>query len=575
MMTAMANPGAGSTRKIEVAVIGGGLAGMIAALRLLERGCAVTIYEAGERLGGKAGAGIGAEVGDDHGYHIFPAWYRNIWALVDELKIRDRFVDCAEFWQMRPGAGPKSFRNLSSWKYAWHNLRSGVLPPAQAFLFFYAALDLMSQPYSYRAQLDRVTVSGFLRARSYRTERISSQFEELMLKGISVPTYQVSAMTMRNAMRYWFRYPEPMHRILDGSLQELWIGAIEQRLRELGGTIELRHALQRLVIEDGRLARLQLATRAGEARTVEVDRAVLAIPCEKVWPLLDDATIAAVPTLARTRYLRATPMAALNLYLDRPLESLPKGHVNLIDSAYGLSFIDVARYWKGAPGAALQVIASDFTALLDASPAYAERCVIEELKRCVPQLREATVLRANFLPHLDEPLFMNDVGAWSYRPDARTELHNLYVAGDYCRSAIDLVSMEGAVSTGLLAAEAVRADAELPHEVEILVPETPPRWLLVLGRVTLLPLALLAKLWTLVTDRGEGGDAAGGEQRQRRQHQAQGGLDEQRAGGGEKGERSGAAGGAAQAQGALDGGAGGLQQKEGEHREPNPKARSR
>jgi hypothetical protein len=151
------------------------------------------------------------------------------------------------------------------------------------------------------------------------------------------------------------------------------------------------------------------------------------------------------------------------------------------------------------------------------------------------------------------------------------ELHNLYVAGDYCRSAIDLVSMEGAVSTGLLAAEAVRADAELPREVEILIPETPPRWLLVLGRVTLLPLALIAKLWTMVTDRGEGGD----DERQRRQHQTQRGLDEQRAGGGEKGERKSAAGGAAQAQRALDGGAGGLEQKEGEHREPNPKARSR
>ena len=40
-------------------------------------------------------------------------------------------------------------------------------------------------------------------ARPYRTEQVSSQFEELMLKGISVPTYQVSAMTMRNPFSRW------------------------------------------------------------------------------------------------------------------------------------------------------------------------------------------------------------------------------------------------------------------------------------------------------------------------------------------------------------------------------------
>ena len=42
------------------------------------------------------------------------------------------------------------------------------------------------------------SLTGFLRARFYRTDTIADQFQELMLKGISVPTYEVSAMTMRN-----------------------------------------------------------------------------------------------------------------------------------------------------------------------------------------------------------------------------------------------------------------------------------------------------------------------------------------------------------------------------------------
>jgi len=194
-------------------------------------------------------------------------------------------------------------------------------------------------------------------------------------------------------------------------------------------------------------------------------------------------------------------MAALNLYFDQRIPDMPRGHINLLGSAYALSFIDVSAYWREATGSVLQVIASDFTPLLSASPAYATRCILDELIRRIPALGEVTLVRSNFLPHLEEPLFMNDVGAWAYRPDAATSLPNLYLAGDYCRSAIDLVSMEGAVSTGLLAAEAVRSDAGLADPVEVLVPGVPARWVLVLGQLALFPLAMVARLWVALTGR--------------------------------------------------------------------------
>lgn len=37
------------------------------------------------------------------------------------------------------------------------------------------------------------------------------------------------------------------------------------------------------------------------------------------------------------------------------------------------------------------------------------------------------------------------------------QVKDLYLAGDYCQNHIDLVSMEGAVSSGLVAAEAIRS----------------------------------------------------------------------------------------------------------------------
>jgi zeta-carotene desaturase len=214
----------------EVAIVGGGLAGMTAALRLLERGCQVTIYETETRLGGKAGANKDSTGYNDHGYHMFPMWYLNVWKLVDELGIQDHFIDCPDFLLLEAGQFPKfkTLRNMTSPKYILRNLTSGILPIPEMFLFFYSVLDLITQRYHERSLLDQVSATGFMRSRFYRTEDLAAQYQDMMLKGISVPSDFVSAMTMRQAMRYWFRYPVPMFRAPKGNLQQFWIEPIEE-----------------------------------------------------------------------------------------------------------------------------------------------------------------------------------------------------------------------------------------------------------------------------------------------------------------------------------------------------------
>lgn len=475
----------------RVAIVGGGLAGLVAGFRLLERGCAVTVFESSSRWGGKAGATEQAGTFEEHGYHIFPAWYRNAMALADELGLRDRFRDCTRFLQLRPGAYPafRAFTNIASLRWAAHNLFAGVIPIPQAFLFLYAALDLTSQPYRRRAALDQVTVTGFLRSRFYRTEAIARQFEELMLTGISVPTSEVSAMTMRNVMRFWLRAPEPMHRILKGDLQTEWIEPIRRKLESLGGALRLNHKLTRIEVTEGRAKRLHFE---GRDPFEEFDSLLMAIPAEKLANLIDDRLYAAAPDLADVRHLRARAMCAFNVYFKRPIADMPPDHVNLLDSRYGLSFIDVAQIWESGGPTALNVIASDFTDLESLSPETAVAALMDDLARYIP-FQPEDVARITFQSHVMEPLFMNNAGNWPYRPTGRSQLANLYVAGDFCQSAIDLVSMEGAISTGLRAAEAMRGDLGLSEPIECLVPETPPHWLLALGKVALLPVAALAR----------------------------------------------------------------------------------
>jgi hypothetical protein len=511
----------------DVTVIGGGLAGMAAALRLAERGCQVSLYEAGDHLGGKASAiRTGADF-DEHGFHIFPAWYHNIWQLVEELGIAHHFIDCHNFQQLHLGQFPcfKALHDVGAFRNAWRNLTSGVLPFHQTLLFFFSTVDLASFHLDESRRLDQLSVTGFLRSRFYRTEKIATVYQDLMLKAISVPSHFVSAMTTKKVIHFWAGNPLPMHRILNGNLQERFIDPLIARLVERKVTIHLKHRLTRLDVDDGRVVgvRFRDETTGDEVYKRPVDRLVLAIPPERLKEACTDAVYAASPTLGDVRNLRSRPMAALNLYFTERIAGLPADHVNLIDSKYGLTFIDVAQSWKTADGkpqfegSVLNVISTDFSQLEGVCDDTAKHLIVSELVRFIPTLDPNKIERFKMRPNVDAPLFMNDVGIWYFRPEAlpreevkekkqqdkankRThavELENLWLAGDYCRSHVDLVSMEGAFTTGLKAAEAVRLSTpELSGTSGIYVEPARPRrypfyalWLLGL------PFAFLAWLY--------------------------------------------------------------------------------
>ena len=60
-------------------VLGGGLAGLTVGRALQKHGFEVTILEATDHAGGKAGCIRGKDgVLREHGYHIFAPWYANM-----------------------------------------------------------------------------------------------------------------------------------------------------------------------------------------------------------------------------------------------------------------------------------------------------------------------------------------------------------------------------------------------------------------------------------------------------------------------------------------------------------------
>ena len=77
----------------KVVIIGAGMAGLSAALRLLERGFEVTLYEQDDFVGGMMHSYKDPISGEwrEHSYHMMSNWYHNFWKITEELGVRDNF----------------------------------------------------------------------------------------------------------------------------------------------------------------------------------------------------------------------------------------------------------------------------------------------------------------------------------------------------------------------------------------------------------------------------------------------------------------------------------------------------
>ncbi|MEM9548094.1 MAG: FAD-dependent oxidoreductase [Bacteroidota bacterium] len=479
----------------HVTIVGGGLAGLVAGLYLLRQGVQVTIYELTEILGGKAGARQNGSVYDEHGYHIFPMWYRNIWEMVEMLGLEHNFRDSTNFFQLKKGEYPKLHRltNLASPAYILDNLTSGILPIDDMILFFYAGLDLLSEPLDRKAFLDQLSVNGFLKSRFYTNEQVARLFESSILGGSSAPSYQSSAMTYKNVLSYWFSHPLPMNKILKGDLNTFFIQPIVDRIKDLGGQIILQSEMIKINMADGKVRDINVRkTVTGEESTIDIDRLLLAMPVERIQDIVDDNLFAVDEKFGNYHILRTKPMAAFNVYLNFKMTDFPEDHVNLLGSKYSLSFIDVAQSWASYDKSVLNVIAANYLPLSSLSDEKAFELLFAEMKEFLPFLNKEQVEKVVFMSHKKEPLVLNDVGSWKFRPQARSKIKNLYIAGDYGRTAVDLITMEGAVSSGKEAAETIRSDMHVGNRIEVLSPDKPWSVLMRLAKYGLLPVITFA-----------------------------------------------------------------------------------
>jgi predicted NAD/FAD-dependent oxidoreductase len=491
------------------------------------------------------GGCLGQQDWHEHCYHMYLNWYHNFWALMDEVGTLDNFHPASAVYNMYPrqpdaaSARALPMVNVGSPWTLLHNIRAGVGTPLDTLLWGQALLDLAAAPERQGPVLERTSVTAFMQALPYATEQALAGTYRTTAQAFASPSYLSSARSYRALLSYGLRAPEPSMWLLTASTEQAifapWLAHLARSARHVeinpsgmlppaprqrghGGslTVKMLTPLQRIQLDrhTGRVTQIEVAecaaspsvhrsewrVKAGSQHWLPIEGdLILALPPDELGGMVRPDVAERAPELANVRYLRCEPMMSIDLFFKRRLAGLPQGITVLLDSRYQMSFLDTSQTWRDLAGGntVLNVVASDVDTL---APAFYTNdeilpVLLDELRRYIA-FTPATDLfecRTHLETNVGERLFVNQVGSWQWRPETTCSIPNLYIAGDHCKTVIDVVTIEGAVVSGLMAAEAVRRRRGHGRPINIRVPDQYPVAALATLAAAQRPFAYLAR----------------------------------------------------------------------------------
>lgn len=464
----------------HVVVVGGGLAGLAAAVALAGRGLRITLVESRPRLGGRASSFTDPNTGElvDNCQHVSMACCTNLADFARRVGTSDLFR------RERDVVFLSADGKLSA-------LRAGLFPAP-----FHLTGSFLRANYLRWGDKLRVAYGLACLAARRPAERAGESFADWLLR---------HRQTVRTINLYWATVlvsalNERLEQMDVGHARKVFVdGFLRNRdgyqmeiplvpLGELYGT-----RLERWFAENGVNVRLTTGVRAVECddeeglsgvmlrsgEKITADFVILAVPFDRVSSLIPGAIEQRIPSLADVESLAASPITGIHLWFDRPV--CPLDHVVTPGRTIQWVFNHTAIQGRSAAngdGQYLQVVISASYDLLGLDNVTIKELVLRELGEIWPAAAAASVTRWRVVTE-HGATFSVRPGVDALRPSQRTPVEGLFLAGDWTSTGWP-ATMEGAVRSGYLAAEGVLRDLGTPARLLRPGLSTGPlaRWLL-------------------------------------------------------------------------------------------------
>ncbi len=474
---------------VRVAIVGSGLAGLSAAVDLVDAGHQVDIYEARPFMGGKVGSWVDPDGNHiEMGLHVFFFNYTNLFALMrkvnafDNLLPKDhthlfvnRGADLKEldfrFALGAPFNGLKAFFTTPqlNWLDKLRNaLALGTSPIVQGLLDYEGAMKTI------RA-LDRISFQQWFIGHGGSVNSIERMWNPIAYALGFIDCKAISARCMLTIFLMFATKTEASKlNLLKGSPHRWLTGPILDYIKARGGNLHLRHRVIELQYQDSSASSLvtglKLGTPDGEI-VVEADNYLAACDVPGIQKLIP-AAWRRWPLFERIYHLEAVPVATVQLRYNgwvtelgesssaeakRKNLAVPSGLNNLLYTADAdfSCFADLALaspedYRKQGLGSLLQCVLTPGDPWI---PKKTEEIVAHtdaQVRQLFPSASSLQLVWSNVVK-LAQSLYREAPGMDPFRPEQNTPVTNFFLAGSYTKQDY-IDSMEGATMSGRLAA---------------------------------------------------------------------------------------------------------------------------
>lgn len=413
----------------HVAVVGGGLAGLAAASILASRGISVTLFEAGNHLGGRARSVDYKDIKLDNGQHILLGAYKETLEILKLAGVNES-----------PAMArlPLHLSMLDLSKKSTFSLKACRVLPAPlhilaGFLFAKGAslderlstikLMVWMKANNFKLQQDE-TLAGFLQRKNQPEVFIKNLWEPLCLAALNTPLALASTQIFLNVLRDSFANKKTDSDLLlpKVDLGTLLAEPLASYIRQQGGEVKTNCAIKNITPTD-----------AGFLLNDEHAFSHVIIACA---PHQLSQLNMNLPNFAE--HFHYQPITTIYLQYAENTK-LPQAMTGLVGSL--AQWVFDKGILCGQSGL-MAVVISAHAPFEVPQEALAER-VAEELKNAFPQLdkplwhKVITEKRATFSCNVNLP-----------RPASSTLYSNLFIAGDYTYADYP-ATIEGAVRSGI------------------------------------------------------------------------------------------------------------------------------
>ena len=448
----------------HVVVIGGGLAGITAAIALAESGAQVTLLEARPRLGGATCSFTRDALTVDTGQHIYLGCCTAYRGLLDKLGMTEHAPIQRRFdvTVLAPGGrrarlrrtalpGPLHMLPALS-RYAFLSLAERALTSRPALAM--RALDPADPA------LDAQRFGDWLAARGQDERARRALWDLFTVSALNIAGDDASLSLAATVVKTGLL---GKNNAADIGVPALPLGELHgdagaALLTKFGAQVHLNAKVTAVDPTEGafrvRLARPGDPAGAADAAELTADAVVLAVPHEAAARLIPAGALPP-ETVQSWAGLGASPIVNVHVIYDRPVTDLP--FAAAVDSPVQWVFDRTAISGLSRTGSGQQYLAISLSAAdeyVDVPAAQLRERFVPALAELFPAAREAQVSEF-FVTRERRATFRQAPGSGALRPQPGTQLPGLVLAGAWTDTGWP-DTMESAVRSGLAAAIELR-----------------------------------------------------------------------------------------------------------------------